>query len=158
MLKGGGGDPILKEGKWTFATNYRYENIKFSAAFSAKNSWVVKGKEAEKLLKHEQLHLRIAEYTAAKANSNMPVFKSTDNTAVDADKEKAKAMAKKAAQDEVNKMLADYKATWTTISNKVQVDYDAQTDHGTKPVDQADWEAKYKQFVDSVAKDNGWTK
>lgn len=47
---------------------------------------------------------------------------------------------------------------WQKIDEAVQVAYDKATKHGTEATTQADWEAKYKQFADDIAKENGWTK
>lgn len=157
-LSGGAGTATTAGGKTTFTTSYEYKDVKFVAVFSPKNSWVVKGKETDALLKHEKLHLRIAEYTAEKANANKPDFKSGDKTATDPDKAKAIAAAKKEARDAVTKQMTDYRAVWDKISRAVQEKYDADTDHGTIADKQTDWDTKYKEYVDKIAKDNGWAK
>ena len=98
---------VPKNGMWMSTTSKEYTDVKFTAKFIATGSWVVKGKESVALLKHEQLHLRIAEYLAGKANANMPVFKSGDVTAMDADKVKARAAAKTAADAALLKQMVE---------------------------------------------------
>ena len=135
----------------------------FSVSFNKQKSYVLKkslGNAA--LLAHEQLHLQIAEYLAEKAKANAPDFKDVSVKLIGVPTKTAKAEVTKALVAEVKKIQDAYIKTWGDLNTLVTDKYDANdaqgTDHGTKPVQQADWKLKYKQYVDAEAKAKGWTK
>ncbi|VTT96428.1 calcium-binding protein : Uncharacterized protein OS=Actinoplanes friuliensis DSM 7358 GN=AFR_40880 PE=4 SV=1 [Gemmataceae bacterium] len=129
-----------------------------TVAFDKDKSYVVKRNVGDaKLLEHEKLHLRIAEYITEKANKNVPDLTGLSVKVTGVKQGDAMTEGQKAIDAAVKKERDAFFATLSKINDAVQKKYDAETNHGTKPTEQGDWAAKYKQFVDSIAKDNGWT-
>ncbi len=135
----------------------------FSATFDKTRSYVVKGSETDRLLEHERLHLKLAEYVASKADTNFPeadFLKLTAKVTIPANskKEDAKDSLEAGIQKEVDKFLDTFQTTWTAITDKANEKYDADTDHSLDRDKQADWVKNYMKYVDEIAKDKGWKK
>jgi hypothetical protein len=141
-------------GKFTTSPHFR-------AIFDAARSWVVKGEQSPRLLTHERLHLRIAEYIAEKANLN---FSETlqnitaDGVGQDANLRVAQVKAKAAAVQKLLAALNDFRKEWLKKDEAIQDLYDSktETDHSRNPDQQAKWEHDWQQRVDAELTKQGW--
>ena len=145
---------VKATGRFTTPPNFR-------AVFNAADSWVVKGKQAPQLLEHERLHLRIAEYIAEKANLNFS--ETSRNITVDgvgqaANLQAAKGIAKAAASQKLAAAFITFYDDWVKKNDTITKLYDDETDHGTIPEKQTDWDRNWEQRVDTELKRLGWTK
>jgi hypothetical protein len=130
--------------------------------FDSTKSWVLTtlpdDESKAALLEHERLHLRIAEYIATKVAMNFPADMTGNGVATAADKAEAmKAARKNASEDLQTKRLAFVKTVWQPIDENVQEGrYDKETDHGSKPDEQANWARAWQAFVDDELQKQGW--
>jgi hypothetical protein len=130
--------------------------------FDSTKSWVLTtlpdDESKAALLEHERLHLRIGEYIATKVAMNFPADMTGNGVATAADKAEAmKAARKNASEDLQTKRLAFVKTVWQPIDENVQEGrYDKETDHGSKPDEQANWARAWQAFVDDELQKQGW--
>jgi hypothetical protein len=129
-------------------------DAKVTLKFDAAHSYVVSGKESSALLAHETLHLRIAEYVAAQAKSQL--LKLFGYAAVThANKAKSKALAEKKAVEDLKRKIAAWNQQWGQIDKAVTNAYDTATSHYTNAAAQADWQANWQSHIDPIIQ-NTW--
>ena len=112
-------------------------------------------KETDALLKHERLHLKMAEYLAQKAKANAPAFVGK-GTATNADKATAVRQAKDMAFKDMKSQIDAYGAKWLKIDKAVQEAYDRETDHSRNAQGQADWNANWQKKVEAIIQQYFW--
>src|SRR6266567_4264264 len=98
--------------------------------------------ESKRLLKHEQGHFDISNVMAKKAKASL---KAKEATLTTTETRCGRAEALKAAQDSFDNLdaptvLSLLQQDWITSASQAQSDYDVETDHGAKKVEQLDWE------------------
>jgi hypothetical protein len=98
-------------------------------------SWVKEGKQTDGLLAHEQYHADICHYWALELQKALATVKGVGTTP---------AKANQAALDELAKEFARIDADFTAMCEA----YDAETDHGKKPAEQAQWCAKVGKLLE----------
>jgi len=121
--------------KTCYECTAKYPNIKITAFFDKKKSWVVGGDKTALLLSHENLHFTIAVSGALKATNK--ALKTT-GIGISCKKASASIYARKDLRPKIKKML---KIEWNNMK-KIQDKYDEETVHGTKKGKQEEWGQK----------------
>jgi hypothetical protein len=98
--------------------------------------------ESKRLLKHEQGHFDISNVMAKNAKASL---KAKAATLTVTETRCGKAEALKAAQAsfdnlDASAVLSQLQQDWITSWEQAESDYDVETDHGDKKVEQSDWE------------------
>ena len=117
----------------------RYPDFSFSVSLNGEKSWVkdIARNDAD-LLKHEQVHLKIAEKEAEKEENRIK------NTWIEGELNcNAKWAEYNAKVSLANAFQSLYKGAYDNIMDK-QNKYDSETEHGTIPDKQDEWNKKYE--------------
>ena len=98
--------------------------------------------ESKRLLKHEQGHFDISNVMAKNAKASLKA-KAASLTVTETGCGQAEAL--KAAQAsfdnlDASMVLSQLQEDWLTSANQAETDYDDETDHGAKKVEQSNWE------------------
>ena len=110
------------------------------------------------LLAHENLHLTISEWAAAKAAANRPSIDAV-STATKMTLAAARTAAKKATYDKMFATMNAFEVKWKAIDQVIQDAYDVATTHGSDPAQQANWQDNWKTLAQAlldVVTDNTW--
>jgi hypothetical protein len=117
----------------------RYPDFSFSVSLNREKSWVkdIARNDAD-LLKHEQVHLKIAEKEAEKEENRIK------NTWIEGELNcDAKWAEYNAKVSLANAFQSLYDGAYDNIMDK-QNKYDSETEHGTIPDKQDEWNKKYE--------------
>jgi hypothetical protein len=124
--------------------------VRFTATWDKKDSWVVVGKESEKLLKHEKIHVLMATRVAQLAQKNW-VAKTVSANGYGDTKEAAIKAAKAAALIKLRAEVAAHADTMWNLAKALHVKYDSneETNHGNNADAQKHWEDEWQSKVDN---------
>lgn len=144
------------DGKMWVAKATGTYTITFAARFV--KAEVLKCHKCEDVLSHERLHLRLAEYVAAKGNENVGGAFVLTGEARDMDQKTAMKKADKLIESELVKRRGAARNKVEAMDVKVQERYDRDTKGGALPAPQKEWEEKWKEKANAILKANGWSK
>jgi len=119
---------LTQEGDRTLVSVFAY--------FLPTESWVVAGKQNDRLLAHEQLHFDIAEFWSRKMKKSFAKYELPVKTFI-------KQKADKKMKDEYNRFFKEMM--------KMQQRYDSDTAHGTNEREQAKWEKDIQRRLDGLS-------
>ncbi len=136
-------EPIGKSGKVKCTATA--EDIKATAEFDPNTSWVDPDKKTDKLLKHEQGHFDISEYFARKKQKEME--KAAKNGVTKEGPSDKAADLMKEAEDELDHTLMKICDDINAEEDKMQKQYDSETDHGKNDKEQEKWNKKIENLL-----------
>lgn len=128
-------DANLKGKKDASTSEYYFDvdTIKVGVKTDKANSWIVKGKQSDSLLKHEQMHYNISALGARDLERKLKALRAT-------------------SMQDLIKQKSDLGTEIQTLINKVNKDYDDDllgTSHGTKAAEQSKWELHITNLMNS---------
>ncbi len=149
---------ISYDGKYDAECRMVITAAQFLARFDAANSYAIRGKLTDDLLKHGNLHLIISEAIALRAGANCVGMMGKGVAHSDASKSGAQQNAEALALTQLNGLYQAFKANWRQITIAISDRYDDETQSGSLAGPQADWRDNWPAKVAEALRLNGWTR
>jgi RHS repeat-associated protein len=117
-----------------------------SAKFDAEASWVMIAHRTEALLKHEKIHLSISTHIASEWNAAPKKYR-ISGEGKGATLREANDAANEDASRQITELVNALTKALASQGTAANDAYDTETNHGTDPTKQAEWEANWKAKI-----------
>lgn len=131
------------------------KKLTVAAVFDQKASWSIVAKETEYLLRHEKLHLRMAEFVANRANQQIAKI-SGKGVGKDANQVTATKKAFDVAVANGRAQLKTIREQAERLAQGITEIYDRDTDHSRLTDRQSDWDKNWQTKLEGYLNMNGW--